>query len=199
MPRKPSNEPPPKVMTWRKAMPVILVGFVFDALRFLFEWFIIAGPAIGAAFCSYIVQSDNTILNAAKVASCTVGATAVGIVAAPAIAGFGVIMAMAVGFLGWFFIGGYLFMTNRRIFKENALWFVLSLVVSEVPLLGSVPAISITLWKMYRTQIRTELAARKRYDEKRAAEMARLALENAAEAQYAAQAAEIPEGAAQPA
>lgn len=198
MPRKPANNPPP-VMTWKKARPVLLLGVLFDALRLMFEGFVVFGPAIGAAFCSYIVSSNNAIADAIGKTSCAVAATAVGVAAAPAIAAFGVIMAMAVGFLGWLIIGGILFKTNRRIFRENAVWFIGSLMLSEIPLVGAIPAITLILWKMYRTQIRKEHADLRKYKEAEAAEERRQALEEA-QAQVNAQAQEeIPETEFQPA
>ena len=63
-------------------------------------------------------------------------------------------------------------MTNARIFKANAangLWFIGSLLISEIPIFGSIPAITVSVWRMYSVQIKKERAELKKYQEERAA------------------------------
>ena len=161
MPQK-RNSAPPKVMMWGRATPVLAVSAIFDALRLMFEMFWFFGPALAALYCT--ITTSGTLeawtfgLLGTKTAAlvCTAGAGLVGAVAIEMIAPFGVIMAMAVGFAGWLTVGIILLVTNGRIFKENALWFAGSLLVSEIPIVGSVPVITLVVWKMYRTQIRVE-------------------------------------------
>lgn len=166
---KSSGDPPP-VMTWGKAAPVLILAVVFDALRFMFEWFIFFGPAAAAAVCTAAVSSGNTLATTLGGIGCTAAATAGGIAAAPVFETFGIIMAMIAGFIGWLVIGAILLRGNARIFKENFLWFAGSLLVSEVPFVGSVPAITLILWRMYANQIKQEKADLKRYEEARATE-----------------------------
>ncbi|MFA6414416.1 MAG: hypothetical protein WC217_01425 [Candidatus Paceibacterota bacterium] len=186
MPQKRSNQEPPPVMTWGKAAPALVVGALFDALRLLFEMFWFFGPALAALYCT--VKGGGGAIVAAL---CGTTAAAVGTVGVSAITAFGVIMAMAVGLFGWLVIGLYLMRTNSRIFKENALWFIGSLALSEMPLIGAVPAFTLTLWKMYSNQIRIEKAAFKKYEEEqKAAELkeqkqqAQLQYQSAEQAQF---------------
>ena len=166
MPSPKKSSEPPRVMTWTKAAPVLVVCLAFDALRFLFEQFWLFGPVlIGAATSSAL---NGGVLG--KTAGVLAGGAA-GIVGGPILAAFGVIMAMAVGFLGWMAIGLGLLITDARIFKENAgntLWFVFGLGVSEVPFVGSLPAFTAITWRMYHSQIKKERAALKRYKEEQA-------------------------------
>ena len=75
---------------------------------------------------------------------------------------------MATGFAGWLIVGGWLMATNSRIFKENALWFVGSLLFSEVPFIGAIPAITVSVWKMHSNQIKIEKAAFAKWEKENA-------------------------------
>lgn len=154
-------------MTWKKAAPVLIVAGLFDALKFMCEWLIIFGPALGGLLCA--VKASDYIGTTAGVALCGTAAAGVGALASEVIIPLGIMLGMAVGFIGWLTIGLWLLMGNKRIFKENALWFGASLLVSEVPIVNSIPAITFVLWRMYRTQIRIEKEERKKYDEEQAA------------------------------
>jgi hypothetical protein len=177
MPQRRSS-PAPEVMTWGKALPVLIVAGFFDAMRIFFEWFVFFGPALAAAICSVLV--DGKI----AAAVCVVAAGAVGFAGAAAIAFFGLIMAEAVGFAGWLVVGGILFLVNIRIFKENILWFVGSLLVSEMPLVGGVvPAMSVAVWRMYSNQIRIEKALYQQWEKENANLLRAEQLEEAAQIQ----------------
>lgn len=165
--RRRNNQEPPKVMTWGKASPALVIAAIFDVLRFMFQWFWFFGPALVGLYCTVKVGAVWMIGKLLS-AGCAAGATAIGIGAFAPIAAFGVIMAMATALAGWLAVGGWMLMTNARIFKENALWFVGSLLVSEVPIVGSVPALTIVVWKMYSHQIKIEKSALKRYQEEQA-------------------------------
>lgn len=161
-----TSSAPPQAMTWGKAAPVLAVSLIFDALRFMFEQFWFFGPALAALFCSAKISGAIGTVWGAVPAVCGAGAVAVGIAGAPEIEMFGTILAMAIGLLGWLTIGAWLLLTNARIFEANAtamLWFVGGLFVSEVPIVGSVPAITITLWRMYHVQIKKDAEALKKY------------------------------------
>lgn len=159
MPRKTKSSPPPEVMTWGKATPALVISGIFDALRLMFVGFIFFGPAMAGLYCDYKVSDwVGSALGLTK-AACASGAVALGFFGAPALMAFGTIMAMATGFAGWLVVGGWLMITNSRIFKENALWFVGSLLFSEVPFIGAIPAITVSVWKMYSNQIKLEKVA----------------------------------------
>lgn len=162
-----ASQEPPEVMTWPKAAPVLIVAVIFDAVRFMFTWLIFFGPAFVGLICGVATGS------ATVGAVCTVGAGAASLMGAAAVEAFGIMMAMATGFAGWLVVLIILFISNGRIFKENALWFGASLLMSEVPFLNSLPALTFTMWKMHRTQIRVEKAALKKFNEEHAAEQQR--------------------------
>lgn len=166
MPRKRNSQAPP-VMTWGRAVPVLAISVVFDALRLMFEFFWFFGPALAAIYCAATTTT--------KVGDflCSATAVAAGVVGAAPIAALGVIMAMAVGFAGWLTVGFILFATNSRIFKEQGLWFVGSLLLSEVPILGAIPAITVSVWKMYNTQIKVERAALQKFEKENASSLNR--------------------------
>src|SRR3989344_3593538 len=77
-------------------------------------------------------------------------------------------MAMVVSFAGWLVILIILLVFNQRIFKENALWFGGSLLMSEIPLLGSLPVITFVVWRMFSNQIRIETAAMAKWKKEQA-------------------------------
>ena len=198
----PKNSPaesssPPSVMTWRKATPLLLVAAVFDALRFMCEWLIFFGLAVAAAVCSYFVSSDNAIATMVGTASCSLLAAGGGILAAPVLETFGIVMGMAVGLLGWLIIAVALLRGNARIFRANFLWMLLALLGSEIPLVGSVPFITLVLWRMYSREITQDKAALARYQQAHAEEEKRrrmlIAEQTAAAANEEAAAEEIPE------
>jgi glucan phosphoethanolaminetransferase (alkaline phosphatase superfamily) len=173
MPQKRNSQEPPEVMTWGKATPVLVVCVIFDALRFMFEWFIFFGPALAGLICT--VAAGNTSVGSAVGTAvtgsvCATGAALAGVAGVEVTAPLGVVMAMATGLAGWLTVGIILIIFNGRIFKENALWFAASLLVSEVPFIGSIPAITLIVWRMYSNQIRIEKAAMKAYEASRAAE-----------------------------
>lgn len=162
-------------MTWAKASPVLAVCVAFDALRMFFEQFWFFGPALAAAACTGVVSSVVGKLGGLTAAACTAGGGVLGYFGAGPIEAFGVIMAMAVGLMGWLAIGLMLIVSNARIFEENAghaLWFAGSLLVSEVPIVGTIPALTIVVWRMYHVQIKKETAALQKYESEQAAAIA---------------------------
>lgn len=182
MPSRKNNKPPPKTMTWRKASPVLVVCALFDALRIFFEQFWFFGPALAMVACTgvggAIVGWVTGTWLGTKIAA-TVCGTALAVaeylgIGVP-IEAFGVLMAMAVGLMGWLTVGLILVWTNARTFEENAghaLWFAVSLIVSEIPIIGTIPALTVIVWRMYRTQIKKETAALRKYESEQAAALA---------------------------
>ena len=161
-----NNQSPPKTMTWAKASLVLALCVIFDALRFLFEQFWFFGPLLigsgTAVAVSHVVGSQSA---GTATGALVGGATA--LLGGPELEVFGIIMAMALGLLGWMVIGFVLLATNARIFKESAvgtIWFVSALFVSELPILGAVPALTIIVWRMYHTQIKKERLALRQYE-----------------------------------
>lgn len=167
MPRKRNSEPP-KAMTWAKAAPALAIAAIFDALRLMFNMFWFFGPALAALYCTTKVGGWVGMLGGLTPTACVAAGGVISYFGAPVIVAFGVIMAMAVGFAGWLVIGGWLMATNSRIFKENALWFVGSLLFSEIPIIGAIPAITVAVWRMYSHQIKIEKAAYKKWEKEQA-------------------------------
>ncbi|MBU6388778.1 hypothetical protein KGQ72_02815 [Patescibacteria group bacterium] len=191
MPQRKNNQGPPPVMTWRKASWVLALALIFDALRIVFEQFWFFGPALAALFCT--IKVGDVVGTTIGGLACGAVSVAAGVAAAAAVETFGVVMAMAVGFAGWLVVGLIIIKTNGRILKENAghaLWFVGSLLVSEIPIVGTFPALTGVVVKMYATQIKKDRETLKKYQEQQQAEQV--------EEQYAAefmqvQAAELAE------
>lgn len=154
-------------MSWGKAIPVLVLCIIFDALRFMFEMFWFFGPALVAVFCT--IKVGEVVGTTIGGLACGATAGTVGFFGFGVLETFGVVMAMVTGLAGWLVIGLILVMFNGRIFKENALWFAGSLLISEVPIVGAVPAITIVVWKMYGTQIRIEKAEMARWKKEQAA------------------------------
>ena len=176
MPQNRNSSEPPKVMTWRKALPILVVAAIFDVLRLMFEWFWFFGPALAAVYCTLKASSAVGSLGGLTTLVCGLAAGTAGAFGAAGIETFGVIMAMATGLVGWMVIGLFLISTNPRIFKTNKSAFIVfasSLVVSEIPIVGSVPAITAVLWRLYRMQIHKDMQALRKYEEEQAS--ARLA------------------------
>lgn len=160
-------------MTWGKASPYLIVAGIFDFLRAICEQSWLIAPALIGIGTSAAVG---------KVLGATVGGI-VGKIAGVAAAYFttgallviGPIMGMAVGFLGWLVLIGALLMLNPRIFKANELallWAGAGLIIGEMPLVGTLPSLSVTTWRLCHTQIKKERAAFKQWaqEEKAAAE-----------------------------
>ena len=157
MPRNRNSSEPPKVMTWPKALPILIIAGIFDLARIFFEFFWLLGPALAGVIC--LDKVSGVIGTVAGGLVCGAGATAVGYFGAPALTAFGIVMAIAVGLLGWMTVGLMLIMTNGRIFKENAgnaIWFGASLLISEIPIIGAIPGVTIATAKMYHTQIKKD-------------------------------------------
>ena len=166
MPQR-KSKPEPPVMTWTKASPALAIAVIFDLVRLFFEFFWFLGPALAGVYCAAKV-GNVWVVGKLLTAACAAGAVAVGAGGIELTATFGTVMAMATGFAGWLAVGGWLMVTNSRIFKENALWFAGSLLISEVPLVGSLPAISVAVWKMHSNQIKIETAAHEKWEEENA-------------------------------
>lgn len=172
MPRNRNSEKPPEAMTWGRAMPMIVVAVLFDLLRIFFEMFWFFGPALFAAFCSMQAGEWVGSLWGLTAKACTAGAAVGGAAISAVTIPFGTTMAMATGLFGYLTLGLWILMRNPRIFLVNAggsLWLAGGFGVSIVPLIGAIPAFSLVLWRMYRTQIHVETAALKKWEKEHAA------------------------------
>lgn len=188
--RRSNSAQPPEMMTWGKAAPVLSLSVVFDALRFMCAQLWLFGPALAAAYCTmeggaFLEKWTFGVLGTGTAGvACSAASGALGYYAAPLIAMLGVVLAMAVGFLGWLTIGLILLMTNERVFKENSqntLWLVVSLFIGEIPFVGSLPAFTATTWKIYHAQIKADKEAMKKYEKETAGTQLQERRERAAE------------------
>lgn len=166
-------------MTWTKATPVLAAAGIFDLIRIIFESFWFFGPALIAAYCTAQAGEMLSTLTFGLLgvgtagAACSAGAVLLGIGGASAFAMFGVVMAIAVGFLGWLTVGGILIATNARIFKEDEsslFWFAGSLLISEIPFIGALPSLSGAMVKLYSAQIKRDAENVKKYQQEQVAE-----------------------------
>ena len=161
-------------MTWGKALPVLAVSVLFDAVRFMFEWFWFFGPIVIAAGGAALVSSwlgGGTVAHGVGAVAGTGLGGAAAFFAEPALVFFGDIMAFATGLLGWLTLLLTITFTNFRLFKKeekNIFWLLLGLGISEVPLIGSVPALTGTTLKLYHDQIKKEKAELQAWEKEQA-------------------------------
>lgn len=181
---------PPEVMTWRGASLVLILAGLFDVIRAFFQFFWFFGPALATIYCANkaagILSTWTLGILGAKTAAtlCAGAGVAAGAAAIAFTAPTGVIMADAVGLIGFLTLGLIIIMTNARILKTVSaapLQFAGAFAVGEVPFLGALPVFSITLWKLYRTQIQAEKASLAAWKKTRAAQEAEQGREKAAE------------------
>jgi len=153
-------------MTKGKAGPVIVVAAIFDLFQIFFVFFWFLGPALASLYCTAKVSSWVGSLWGLVPAACT-GVAAVGGSAATAVTvPIGVVMAFAVGLFGWATIILWIALTNSRVFKEDKgaiVRIIIGLIIDEAPLIGALPALSYTTWRLYHTQIKMDKAKLKRY------------------------------------
>lgn len=177
MPRKTKSSPPPEVMTWARASPVLALCVIFDAARAFFNMFWFFGPAMAALACTVIANNaiGETIAGAAgKVvaAGCTTAAAAVGFFGAVPIQAFGVIMAMAVGLIGWLTVFLIQLLRNSDIFKENfamIIRFGLGLLLGVIPIINALPSLTILNTTMFHIQIKKGKEELQKWKEENAA------------------------------
>ncbi len=167
MNRKLSKGEPPQVMTWGKALPILVLSAIFDALRFLFNMFWFFGPALAALYCTSVVSDSVGSLGGATATACEAGGVVAGYFGFGVLAIFGTIMAMVVGLVGWLAVGLIMLLTNARIFKES-LWFAGSLLASQIPFINAFPLLTVTTWKMHHAQIKRDKEALKKYEKEHA-------------------------------
>ena len=169
MPRPTRSNPGPRphVMTWAKATPVLAVCVLFDIVRAFFEMFWFFGPlAISVGVSTWI---GGTLGN---VAGTVAGVAAATPVARGVLELFGVIMAMAIALAGWLTVGIWLLVTNIRIFRSSVsskVHVMGGLLVSGLPVLGFLPAMTFTVGRLYRGQIKREKVALKKWEVAQAA------------------------------
>lgn len=157
-------------MTWKKATLVLVFAVLFDLVRIFFEFFWFLGPALVGAYCT--VKVGNVwVVGKLLATGCVAAAAAGGAAVSAMTTSFGVIMAIAVGLLGWMTLGFVLMSTNARILKTpgNALWLIASLGIAEIPFIGVIPSFTLALWRMYRTQIKREKSVHTKWARENAA------------------------------
>jgi hypothetical protein len=175
------NNPEPPTMTWRKAMPILVVAIIFDLVRCFFEWFVVLGPALGAALGAVVCTAGVNSAIGTTIAATTGKVVATGCTlfstGAAGVAGFflsettetfGAIMSDIVGFAGFLTLGLWILMRNKRLFVINpsgSLEFVANFGICEIPFVGTIPAFSIMLYFMYKKQIKVEKAALKKWEQ----------------------------------
>lgn len=192
MPQKISS-PPIGRMTWGRALPVLVICVIFDVVRMFFEMFWFFGPALAGVICTAKVSAVVGTTVGGFV--CGAGAVAVGYFSSPVLITFGIIMAMTVGLIGWGTVTLVIVIINPGLWKSNAwswMWSLFALGISETPLLGTIPMLTITHVRLYAGQIKKDRAALKRYrkEQTQAAAAARSIQQQRLVEQMQAQAAE---------
>ncbi len=148
-------------MTWKKASPALIVGAIFDLLRYFFLCFWFFGPALAAVYCSSKV-GDVAVVGGLLTKACIGGAVALGLAGGAALIAFGTVMAIAVGFSGWLVVALMILMTDGRVLGENpssAIWLFEGLGASVCAM----------AWGVYKAQIKKDKEVLKKYNESQAA------------------------------
>ncbi len=195
MPRNNNNPGPrPEPMTWLRALPVLALCVLFDALRLFFNLFWFFGPALAGVLCT-IVGSSYLPGNAGTLVAggvCSTAAVVAGVVAVKATTFFGVVMAMVVGLIGWLTIFLIQVMNNIGIFKES--WAIIiryvvsrlvSFVLGQIPLINALPSLTIINGYMYHRQIKNGGEALRKWEEETADARQREQQQQALQAQQA--------------
>ena len=153
-------------MTWGRAVPILVLCVLFDLIRLFFEFFWLFGPALASVYCTTKVSDLVGMFSGLTAGACAAGATVLGTLGIEITLPFGTIMAMTVGLIGWGTVTLLLIILNPRIWKSSVWgwgWSILALGISEAPLLGSIPMLTITHIRLYAAQISADKAALKRY------------------------------------
>ena len=179
-----SSGVPPEAMTWRKATPILVVALLFDIIRGFFQMFWFFGPAFFAIYCTYKVSGWVSSLWGLTAAACAAGSAMAGAAIVALTAPIGVIMADAVGLIAFLVLGFWIVRSNARLFKTVATgpaYFVGAFAFGEIPFVGVLPVFTLVLWRLYKTQIRVEQAALKKWAAAHAAEQLQARQQQAAE------------------
>lgn len=169
--RRASSEPP-EVMTWGRAWPVIIVAGLFDLLSVFFAFFWFLGPAIAGIYCN--VKGNELVgsLWGFTATACIAIAAGTGAAFSGVTMSYGLIMADAVGFIGFLVLGLWIIRTNSRLFKDAAtapFWFIVAFLIKEIPFIGTLPSFLFVTRTLYKVQIHTERIALKKWKEENAA------------------------------
>lgn len=149
--------PRPPVMTWGKAALPLGIALLFYVLRFMFEQFWFFGPALIGAIASAYFGGGSAGHVAGAVATAAAGAGE--FLTGPVVEIFGAVMAMFIALLGWGTVFLIMFLSNRRLFKENSKGFLISILgfgFSIIPIIGSMPSVLGTTFELYRQQIKRD-------------------------------------------
>ncbi|MDO8742276.1 MAG: hypothetical protein Q7J45_01900 [bacterium] len=151
--------PPPEVMTWGKSSAILAVSVsaIFDTLRIACGFLWLFGPALAGIYCQQ--KLGGALGETIATAVCATGATTLGVTASPVFMLFGTVLAIAMGIFGWLIVIAIIIFTNERLMKENfshVFWLAGSLLVSEIPIIGSIPALTATVIKLYSDQIKRD-------------------------------------------
>lgn len=169
--RRSALRPEPPVMTKGGRGFVLVFAVIFDALRTFFYFFVFFGPALLAAYCAS-KGGDIWLVGGLVTDACVAAATAAGIAGAEVTGPLGILMAEAVGLIGFLTLGLIILMTNLRIFKTAATaptWFVGAFAFGAVPFLGALPVFSVVIWRLYGAQIKAERDAHQKWEKEHAA------------------------------
>lgn len=164
--------PPPPVMTWGRATPVLVVAGVFDLVRAFFNMFWFFGPALAAVYCTSKASDWVGSLWGLTATVCAGVSAAAGAAVAKVTIPFSVVMADATALLAFLTLGLWILISNARIFKKGgsgALTFTAGFGVSAIPIIGTLPACTFSIWRLYRAQIAIEKVAYATWEKETAA------------------------------
>ena len=169
----PSPGGKPEVMTWLKALPILVLCVFFDAVRAFFNLFWFFGPQLVASGTNMWVSG---ILGGGAIArgAGAVAGAATGVISArygyAVFIILGTILAIATAVLGFLVIALLLALFNPRIYGTtmgNKLLLLLGFGIGATPLIGGLPGMTGATVRMYYVQIKHDKAALKRWQTER--------------------------------
>ena len=160
-------------MTLKGALPILVAAGIFDLARLFFTMFWFFGPALAAIYCTYTASGWVGSLWGLTAAVCVGVAVKAGALVSAVTIPFSVVMADAMALFGFLVLALWILLRNARLLKivaSGMLYLGASFGVGAIPLVGGlIPAFTLTLWKLYRRQIKLEKAAYAKWEKENAA------------------------------
>jgi hypothetical protein len=157
-------------MNAMKATILMSLALVFDVLKFMATQLWIFGPALVGGAAGVAVASQYGAL-AGKAAGLITGAASGAAELIPGVAAgvelIGVILALAIGLLGWLILITVMASFRIRFFKgesRNFLRLFVGFLVSEIPLIDALPSFTVSTWLIIRGEYKAQKEAKAKYD-----------------------------------
>jgi hypothetical protein len=168
----PPQEPKIVVTPLKKWAPLGL-ALIMDIARAFFAYFFITGPALiggGAAATAHHYLGWAGAVGDWISAGIGTIAAGIGLLGDEILGPFGIVMAEALGFLGFTAVYLLLFFEGITLI-ERIFSMIYTFVVCEAPLVDAIPILTISAWQDIRAEEKKDKARQKEYEEKMAVYM----------------------------